>query len=345
MNDPRSIDKRELLLASLDKQHLLAPAAMRDVVSNLCGLQAQFANNPGHALRVRAHDFSPGGWRDGLVKTWTFRRTMHVVRRDELGLFLSAQGVPDKWDDNWGVSRRLKPSLSKSLLEWMRGGEGGRETLKARCRAKGIDAAVLENVFHGWGGLLKEMCQRGMAAYAPGTEKLFIACDDVGLMERDAARAVVLERYFRNLGPATLDDCAVFTGFTKKDIREIVQKRALPLKSVWCEGVEYWYIGEWDASRDIPGCLFLAGFDQLIMAYKDRSRLVAERHRSALVTDTGIVHPTVLVDGRLRAKWKLDGRTLRITPFERLGQRVRRRIDRCGLQVFGDAVREVAFSG
>lgn len=84
------MEQRGLLLASLDKQHVLSKTEMASVVSNLCGLQAQFANNPGHALRIRTHDFHPDRWRDGLVKTWTFRNTMHVVRADELGLFLSA---------------------------------------------------------------------------------------------------------------------------------------------------------------------------------------------------------------------------------------------------------------
>lgn len=338
------MEKRELLLASLDKQHLLRKAGMASVVSNLCGLQAQFANNPGHALRIRAHDYSHAAWRDGLVKTWTFRRTMHVVRQDELGLFLSAQGVPERWDDDWGVSRRAKPRLSASILEWIRQGAGDRAELKARCRAKGVSDEVVANVFHGWGGLLKEMCQRGLAAYAPGTEKRFIACDDVRLVGRDDARAVILERYFRHLGPATLADCAYFTGYTRKELLAALDRRPLPLRMARCDGVDYWYLDEWDASRDIPACIFLAGFDQLLLAYKDRTRLVDERHRAAVTTNTGIIHPAVLVDGRLRAKWKKNGKALTVTPFERLNRTLRKKIVDHGKEFFGDEIEQVVFA-
>ena len=337
------IDDRELLLASLDNQHLLDRVDMASVVSNLCGLQAQFANNPAHALRFRAYDFDEASWQDGLVKTWTFRRTIHVVRRDELGLFLSAQGVPDKWDDEWGVSRRIKPRLSANIVAWIREGNGGREALKERCRAKGVDEEVLANVFHGWGGLLKEICQRGLAAYVPGTEKRFIACDAVDFMERDEARAILLRRYFTRLGPATIADCATFMGLTPKTVLGVLDRFPLPLQSVGGRGGEYFYLREWDARREIPECVFLAGFDQLLMAYRDRRRLVDDKHKGCVVTNTGIVHPTIVVGGRVRAKWRKDGKTLRVTPFVSLSLRRRRRVEEAGEALFAGAVREVVF--
>jgi hypothetical protein len=64
------IDSRGLLLASLNNQHLLKKAPCGAVVSELCGLQAQFANNPKYALRIRGSDFSEAAWGEGLVKIW-----------------------------------------------------------------------------------------------------------------------------------------------------------------------------------------------------------------------------------------------------------------------------------
>ena len=338
------IDKRELLLASLDKQFFFARGRKHDIVSSLCGLQAQFANNPGHALRIRAEDYRNHDWNHGLVKTWTFRHTLHAVRRDELGLFLSAQGLPEGWDDSWGISRRIKPRWSSLILGWVREGVAEREVLKGKCREKGMKPEVLETVFHGWGGLISEMCYRGMIAYEPGTGKRFVACDDFLPMDRDEARAEVLRRYFRHLGPATLRDCAAFTGFRMKTVLAILEKHPLPLESVYCDGVEYFHLGGWDSSRELPSCLFLSGFDQLLLAYRDRSRLLDDRHKPDVVTNTGIIHPTVLVDGRLKAKWKKDGRVLRVTPFAKLGKRVRKRIADFAEELFGEDIKEVAFA-
>lgn len=332
------LDKQELLLASLTKQFLLDKGESGAVVSALCGLQAQFANNPGHALRARAHDFSPDRWGEDLVKMWTFRHTLHAIRRDEIGLFLSALGVPRAWTDGWGVSAKVKPYWAKTIAGLVRRGVAEREALKNECRKKGMAQELLENIFHGWGGLISEMSYRGMIAYHAGTAKRFVACDGVRFSDRDKARATLLERYFRYLGPATLEDCAVFSGFKKTTLAATLAKHPLPLESVVCEGKEYFYIDDWDRSRNIPPCLFLSGFDQLLMAYKDRSRAVREKDKSRVLTNTGIIHPTVLVNGVVKARWKKDGSTLKILPFPGLSRRERKQAAEYGEEAFGDCV-------
>ncbi|MCC8165011.1 MAG: winged helix DNA-binding domain-containing protein [Planctomycetes bacterium] len=339
-----NIDKRELLLASLDKQFFLSRGRSRDIVSRLCGLQAQFANNPGHALRIRASDFHPSTWTEGLVKTWTFRHTLHAVRRDELSLFLSAVGIPKKWDDGWMLDPKIKPKMSSRLLGWIREGVTEREALKKKALAIGTKPEVMEGVFHGWGGLLSEMCRRGLIAYAPDTGKRFVPLDDFKPMPMAKARAILLERYFRHLGPATIQDAAWFFRLPQKTIRAAIEKAAMPLRTVNVDGTPYFYIGEYDRSRDIPPCLFLSGFDQLLLAYRDRTRLQDDCHKPLVVTNTGIIHPTILLDGRLRARWKKDGRVLRIFPFKTLTKKARRLIELKGGELFGEEIGSVEFA-
>ncbi|MCC8181050.1 MAG: winged helix DNA-binding domain-containing protein [Planctomycetes bacterium] len=339
------MDSRDLLLASLEKQYLLEPATMAEVASNLCGLQAQFANNPAHALRIRAHDFSPDRWRDGLIKTWTFRHTLHAIPEREHGLYLSSLGKPAAWDNSWGVDAAIKPRAAKALARWIRNGIGDRRELKQRCKMLGIADETVANIFHGWGGLLKEMCQRGMCAYTPGTEKRFVPAGQVRRVSQNKARSILLERYFRFLGPATLTDCAVFTGYKRASIHEILKKSKLPLQRIECDGQEYWHLGNLRMRRSLPRCLFLAGFDQLILAYKDRSRLVDDKHCDKIVTNTGIIHPTVLLDGKLMAKWKLAGSTLTVTRFASLSRQQRACISQSGEELFGDSVKRVVFAG
>lgn len=199
----------------------------------------------------------------------------------------------------------------------------------------------MELIFHGWGGLISEMCYRGMIAYQPGTTKHFVACDDFQPMCPDQARAEILTRYFRHLGPATLQDCAAFTGYKMKTLKAALEKHPLPLESVTCDGVDYWYIGSWDTTRDIPQCQFLAGFDQLLLAYRDRSRLLDDKHKADVVTNTGIIHPTIMLDGKIKAKWKKDGRTIRVTPFTRLTRKQQKLIAGCGRKLFGKDIDDV----
>jgi hypothetical protein len=232
---------------------------------------------------------------------------------------------------------------SKFLLENIASGINGREALKGKCREKGMSTEEAQNVFHGWGGLIYEMNQRGMIAYAPGTAKDFVLCGEVKWMDRDKARAVLLRRYFKAFAPAAMDDCAYFTGWKKREIQGVIEKHDIRLKSVLCGNREYFYADSLLNTGKIPGCVFLAGFDQLLMGYRDRSRIMDERHKRDVTTNTGIVHPTILLDGQIQAKWKKGGTKLTVTPFCKISSKNRHRIARYAKELFGGEIREVDF--
>jgi hypothetical protein len=338
------INKEELLYLSLRNQYLLNKTDKSTVLSDLCGLQAQFANNPKYALRIRAKDFSETDWGDGLVKIWSFRSTLHAVKVEEIGLFLSARGVPDTWEDSWtGLKKEIKPYWSEFIYECIVQGINGREELKEKCRNKGMERDVLEKVFHGWGGLLKEMCDRGMIAYDIGTAKRFVVCNNIRFLSMEEARVTLIKRYFKTFAPATLDDCARFTGYKKREVQRIIKENNIPLKAILCEGVEYFYIEDICCDGEIPECIYLTGFDQLIMGYMDRSRFMNGEDKLKVVTNSGIVHPTILLGGKLQAKWKKDGAKLIITPFAKLSKKKQNLIISKGKKLFSEEIEEVVF--
>jgi hypothetical protein len=388
-----TLDERELLMATLNRHHLTRKAPCRQVLHDLCGLQAQFANNPRYALRIRGSDFDDTTWGDGLVKIWSFRHTLHVVPAEEAGLYLSARGGgpagggangdevggrvsmgagggaggarvaaigaggakdavgggwpgsrADAWTGGWGIDGDRMAYWADFLLGRVLAGVRNRDALKVECRAAGMGQDELSAVFHGWGGAFYEMNRRGLVAYAPGTAKDFVPLDGVRWMDAGKARARVLRRYFAAYGPATLDDFAAFTGYKRREVADALDLAAAPLRSCSCGGKEYLYLGALDPSGDVPPCLFLAGFDQLLMGYKDRSRVMDERDKRNVVTVSGIVAPTVLLGGRVRAKWKKDGAAVVVTPFSRVAKRDRRLIERRALELFRGDVDEVRFA-
>jgi acyl-CoA synthetase (AMP-forming)/AMP-acid ligase II len=338
------INKKELLYFSLRNQYLLNKTEKSTVLSDLCGLQAQFANNPKYALRIRANDFSETDWGQGLVKIWSFRSTLHAVKIQEIGLFLSARGVPETWEDSWtGLRKEIKPYWSEFIYECILGGINGREELKEKCRNKGMEQDVLEKVFHGWGGLLKEMCDRGMIAYDIGTAKRFVVCKDIKFLGMEEARGTLIKRYFKAFAPATIDDCARFTGYKKREVLRLIEENSIPLKSITCEGIEYFYLNDISGECKIPQCLYLAGFDQLIMGYMDRSRFMDEEDKRKVITSSGIVHPTILLEGKLQAKWKKDGAKLIITPFAKLSKKNQSLIISKGKKLFSEEIEDVIY--
>ncbi|MDR0400496.1 MAG: winged helix DNA-binding domain-containing protein [Treponema sp.] len=339
-----SLGPEELLSVSLRRQFLTHRAPCERVVSKLCGLQAQFANNPKYALRIRGSDFDGERWNRGLVKTWTLRKTLHLVLEKELGLFLSAQGIPGDWQDGWGLAAGRMAYWAEFLLDRINRGIRGREELKKQCRERGISAEEEGNVFHGWGGLLYEMSRRGLIAYHSGTAKQFLPCPPIETLPRDEARAVILRRYFESFGPAAVEDCRAFTGYRQRELDALIRDFAIKLRPLSCGGKEYFYLGELPEPRPLPACVFLTGFDQLIMGYRDRSRVMDAGDRNLVITNSGIVHPTVLIRGRLRASWKKDGTTLLIRPFRPLSPKDRSLAAETGREVLAGEIDDCRFA-
>ena len=188
------------------------------------------------------------------------------------------------------------------------------------------------------------MCDRGMIAYETGTAKRFVALPPSAFMERAQAQAIILRQYFSAFGPATLQDFACFAGLTQRDAARFLEKAGLPLGEVVCEGVKYYHLKELTGDAKIPACLFLTGFDQLFMGYRDRSRMMDEKDKRRIITNTGIVFPTLLLDGRMKAKWKKEGQTLTVTPFEPLSPRRQEAIRKAAAKLFHKEKPKVLFA-
>lgn len=339
-----TLTKRELLAQSLARQHLLRRADRLRVASDLCGLQAQFSTGPREALRIRARDFAEDGWMAGLVKIWSHRGTIHVVPATELGLHLSARGntgpLTEAWH-GWGIPRDKIERWADFILEQVAAGVGERGELKRACLAASMEPDLAPCIFNGWGGLPKEMCDRGLLVYEAGTSKRFsLPPAAPAWMPQDEARAVFVRRYFEHFGPATVADCAAFLGYKPGEVSELARRAALPLREISCDDVTLFYLGDLDPRARVPGCVYLAGFDQLVLGYRDRARFARPEDLPHVTNRAGIVFPIVLYRGRACARWKRAGVRLVVTEFRPLSQTARDAIAARGRRLFaGEKVR------
>ena len=109
------------------------------------------------------------------------------------------------------------------------------------------------------------------------------------------------------------------------------------------EGKRYYSLHEPMMDAALPECLLIPGFDQLVLGYKDRERMIDKRFLKELTNDAGIVSPSLLIRGRIRARWKLSGDELVVTSFDRRLRKDEVAIRRKVGEVFGKQIKQIVF--
>lgn len=327
-----------LLYNSLKGLHLLERTEKLTVVDDLLGIQSQFSGYAQNSLRIRANDYAEDTWADGIVKIWSHRGTMHLVSERKLALHLAAAGYEKEFRDGaWGISKENAERWAPFIVEEIQKGNGTRTGLKEACRRRGMPENVLERIFYGWGGLIYEMTYRGMIAGVPGNQKEYLVPGIVGdIPGREEAREEMLRTYFKHFGPATVADCRYFFGRWKAAEVDPILKKVLPdLCETLIDGKKYYSAEVPSVTGEIPECVLVPGFDQLVLGYKDRSRMIDKVHSRKLTNIAGIVFPTVIVRNRMRARWKYENGILSVVPFEKLLKKDEAAIKRKAKEIFG----------
>ncbi len=322
----------ELKVRQLTNQYLVSPAGKLTVVRDLCGIQSQFMVNAVHALRIRCTDFDETRIGDGLVKNWTIRGTVHVFAEEDLPLFIHCGNGRNyrrnEWTDKsfwnqrevWALTPERQKALSDIVLTSLSEGPRTREELKAICRVHGMTEAEEGSMFDPWGGGIRELCERGFLNYVVQEEKVYCLSPEFTPILEEKAKLEMARRYFTNFGPATIHDAMYFFRASASQVKKWLSQ--LPVTVCMCQGMEYFFIGNGKRyNENIPRCLFLAGFDQLMLGYEKKESIYLKPENMRQIFNlAGIVMPPLMLDGMVVGKWKLKNRTLTMETFRPLSQ-------------------------
>ena len=309
---------RELKQWRLRAQYLTEKSAPATVAGDLCGIQSQYAANAVHALSIRAdrNDI------EGLVKSWTLRGTLHLFPATDLPLYLP-EGRCDFFDTPYGqwryghgceVTKDRMVFFADAVREALSDIPVTRDELKERCRAAGMTAEEEPWVFDGWGGVIRMLAESGHLCLSARENRAYIRCPDFTPMDPIDARTELLRRYLTHYGPVTLHDMMYFFRWTQREIK--LRLAVLSPETALCQTQTYYYLKEPDALPPLPRCLFLAGFDPLLLGYeKKESPFLPPEHLKQVFNNTGIVFPAILLDGTVRGRWKEHPRHIEVTPF------------------------------
>ena len=138
----------------------------------------------------------------------------------------------------------------------------------------------------------------------------------------EMADSLVL-RYLAAFGPAAAVDVQTWSGLSR--IQDVLERLRPQLRTFRDERKRELFDLP-DAPRpaeETPAPMrFVPGFDNLVLSHADRTRIIADEHRTRVTTKNLQVLPTFLVDGFVAGTWKTargkKAATLTLSPFARL---------------------------
>jgi len=311
------IGTRELNRALLARQLLLDRHAMPaiDAVRHLVGVQAQEPLEPYAGLWSRLRGFVPAelaGLLEGrrAVRTLMMRRTLHLVAAED-ALALRALHQPMLEQRAMSVLRSRLPGVDLAELR-----TAGTPLFAERPR---ILTDVAREIADRWPGVaprdlgdalssavpLVQVPPRGVwGAGGPAantTIEAWLGRPAAGAGDPDAARAEDLVlRYLAAHGPAASADVRSWSGLAGLPA---AIARLRPQLEVLRDGRGRELLDLPGAPRPDPDTpappRFLPAFDNAVLGYDDRSRVIDDRHRGLSVGGARFL----LVDGRVAATW------------------------------------------
>ncbi|MFF5567958.1 winged helix DNA-binding domain-containing protein [Streptomyces sp. NPDC012623] len=329
------LDTRALNRATLARQHLLTRGDIPvvEAVAHLCGLQAQEPREPFIGLWSRLSGFEPGQLDTALtgravVRTHLMRRTVHLVTSDDalawrarhdvmlrgrvLGTYRRELAGIDL-DEVAAAGRAvLADRRPRTMSELVRAVEDRWPGPPRRALGELLVAALVP---------MAQLPPRGLWHRTAGVRNLPLTVwleRDIAPLPADDGDPVaqrLLRRYLAAYGPAASADLRAWCGLAGLPA---AVKAARDELVVFRDERGRELLDLPDAPRpdpDTPAPVrFLPAFDNAILGYHDRSRVIDAAHLGLSVAG----HRTVLVDGRVTATWTVRDHQLHVSPLRPL---------------------------
>jgi Winged helix DNA-binding domain len=343
---PRAVNR-----ATLARQHLLARTDQTAVamIEHLVGMQAQAPFPPYTGLWTRLTGFQPTELADALlnrqvVRIVLMRGTVHLVSAaDACFLRPLIQPLLDR-------DLRTNTQYARLLtdLDLPKIADTARRVLAERPHtAKELGTALTEHwpdrdpaaLAHAARGLLPLVQVPPRAVWGRSGQTAYHTAEH--WLDRELDKSPdpkrMITRYLTAFGPATIADMQTWAGLTR--LREVAE--TLDLRTFRTDdGRELYDLP--DAPRpdaDTPAPVrYVPEFDNILLSYADRTRIMSEEHRKRLFgVKNGVFPGTFLVDGHVRGSWRITKQrksaVLTLTPWARTTKKDQTALTKEGLRM------------
>jgi len=327
----RVLTLRELNRATLARQLLLQRKRLSpaQVIERLVGMQAQWPPAPYVGIWTRVTSFRRESLarllaNRAVVKSTVMRQTLHLVTRRDYALMraaLSETNFPDQTE----LATRLVATVRAFAAK---GPVTTRELLDHIEREHGLTGF---EALQGWRGARVRahvVHHHETALWNARPQGLFITLEEPEQHDPTEARAQILRRYLAAFGPATRRDIGAWS---MMHVPEIVRalERLEPLRRFRDEhgrellDVPRAPLPDPDTSAPVR---FLPRYDNVLLSFADRTRVLPEEYRRIVITNNGGVGQTFLVDGFVAGLWEVEKGRVVLEPLRRLSRSAQREV-------------------
>ena len=306
----RVLTRPELTAALAARQLLLERRRLRptEAIRRLTPLQGQDSPAPYVALAARLEGFGRESLERALrsrrvVKTTIMRTTLHLVAASDYPAYaqLARQGRLRNWRTSY--PHLDEQEVAAELAAWL---AEPRTNDEIRERIGRYDGVAVDNAWTTvvFARTLLPLVQLPPAGFWRERGRPSFAADPRPLPEPVEAAALVLARYLAAFGPASRRDVAAWAGVPQRDFAGAWEQLGLVTYRAE-DGTELLDLPRRPlppASTPLP-VRFLSRWDQPLLAYADRERIIPAAVQPLKLTLSG--NQTVLVDGRVAASWWL----------------------------------------
>ena len=334
--------RTRVIAFTLERQFLLRPAPRDrplDVVHRLVALQAQIPTVPAVSLAARVEGPPTDRIRRALLeeksclRAWCLRGTVHVVRTDDFPLLHAAvmRGFVDSivgWmRKHDGLTPRRIRANERAILRALEAGPLTRTEIRRAC--PGTESPTW------WSRDVRHLACKGLVIHAGnrGGEAVFDLLSrwapraSLGDCPTAEARRLLLLRYLAGYGPASPRDYAHWLGVRVRDAATAFRDAGDAVCDVGGglfarrEDLDEVEASRGKSVRDVAR--LLPRFDPFVLAHRDKTRWLDERHRTKVFRPAAVVEAVFLVGGRVAGTWS-GGAAPGLRPFSRLAPAARR---------------------
>lgn len=263
-----------------------------------------------------------------LVKTWGQRSTVHLYPADLLPLMASAFIE----ESSWSMRKFVKAGGTQ---------QGYRDLLlkaanflhdKGSCTREQINEYLLkqDKRFEGlnsWGGLLVDLGKQGhlcLGGYdkearcqllysTPHWNSELHAAAGEPILDYASANIRLMVMYFNAYGPATLADFCHWRGVSLSKAKPWLQVAQNEVASSDVDGTTFYFSSAREdqihssasTPADVPS-MMLYRFDPMVLAHKDKSWLIGEKHYKKVWRIAAHVEGVLVKRGRIVGVWKFQ---------------------------------------